>query len=249
MRFLQSLLGLAVLAASGTGTVWFLWPDTVRELREENQQLAREKRELQQKIARLSGRQRLAEIHIIDQVRPGEFVNGEPVKKPMSTLEFIEIDREGNTLPAKRFVIHDDVIFFDALVIKFAHTKVAEADPLRGRSLALFRRVYGENQQPIEGFSVDPEKKIPDVYRVNPDPSELEKKLWSKFWDYATDPKLAEEEGVRIAQGEAVYVPVRKGDTWRLTLQNNGGLNLKLTSAGDRGPMKLRNKPLAESAD
>ncbi len=249
MRFFQWMLGLAILAASGTGTLWFLWPDTIGELREENAKLVRQKRELQQKIARLSARQRLAEIHIIDQVRPGEFVNGRPADKPISTLEFIEIDRQGNTLPAKRFVIYDDVIFFDALVIKFEHDKVAAGDPLRGKSLTLFRRIYGEHQQPIEGFAVDTEHKIPSVYRVNPNPGELEKKLWSKFWDYATDPQLAEEDGVRVAQGEAVYVPVRKGDTWRLTLQNNGGLNLKLTSAGDRGPMKLHNKPLAESSD
>ncbi|NLX14272.1 MAG: hypothetical protein GXY44_11545 [Phycisphaerales bacterium] len=247
MRLLRLMAGLTVLAASGAG-VWYLYrPPETRQLRQENQELLRQRRELEGMVERLASEQRIAEIHVIDQVRPGELINGVPAPSVVTILEFIEIDRQGNTLPGKRFQIHDSLIFFDALVIQFDPDHVAAGDALRGKSLALFRRIFGEHQKPVDGYAIDPAGQIPDVYRVNPLPSDLEKKLWSRFWDYATDPELAKQEGVRVAQGEAVYAPMRKGDTWTITLQNNGGLNLKLVRAGDRGPMRLeswvRDKP------
>jgi len=135
------------------------------------------------------------------------------------------------------------VIHFDALVIKFDHEDVAAGEALRGKSLALFRRIYGENQNPAEGHRVDPENDVPSVYRVNPQPSEFELRLWGRFWDYATDPDLAARDHVRVAQGESVYVPMQKGDVWTLTLQNNGGLNIKLRRAGRTGPARTSSGP------
>lgn len=239
---MRLMAGLIVLAASGVGAVYLFWSPEARLLRQENQELLRQRRELEGMVERLTGEQRIAEIHVIDQVQPGELVNGVPAVSVATTIEFIEVDRQGNTLPGKRFLIHDGLIFFDALVIQFDQEQVAAGDALRGKSLALFRRVYGEHQKPVDGYAIDPAGQIPDVYRVNPMPSDLEKKLWSRFWDYATNPALAKQEGVRVAQGEAVYAPMRKGDTWTITLQNNGGLNLKLVRAGDRGPMRLESR-------
>lgn len=242
MHTIRWLMGLAVITASATGTLWLLWPSEVVRLREENQQLNRQNEMLMQSVERLTGEDRVAEIHVIDQIRPGDLVNGRPADDIRTIIEFIEIDRQGNTLPARRFEIGHDVLFFDALVIKFDADDVAAGDALRGKNLSLFRRIYGENQRPMDGYPIDPENQVPDIYRVHPKPSEFERELWKKFWDYATDPELAKQEGVSVAQGEAVYVPMSKGDGWLLTMQNNGGLNLKLVTPGRENPIRLQSE-------
>jgi hypothetical protein len=46
-------------------------------------------------------------------------------------------------------------------------------DLLRGKSLHLFRRVFGEAQEPRDGPSIGTTRPdgIPDVYRISPSPS------------------------------------------------------------------------------
>lgn len=243
VRFAQWLIGLAVVTASGVATVYLLSPGEADRLRKENESLAREKFELQRAVERLTAEDRVAEVHVLDQVRAGQVVDGVPAAGDLTTIEFIEIDRQGHPLPSRRFTIKDSVVYFDALVVKFSHEDVTAGDLLKGKSLALFRRVYGEHQNPSDGFWVDPAGDVPNIYRVHPEPSEYERGLWSKFWDYATDPALAGRSGVRVAQGEAVYVPMRKGDVWSLTLQNNGGLNISLRRTGQREPARLNSSP------
>jgi hypothetical protein len=229
VRATHWVLGLATIAVCGVATVWLLTPGESARLRRENEelvrqkeQLDREKKELARAIERLTAATRLADILVLDQTPRGA---GGPV---MTTLQFVEWDRQGKPLPARIFVIQDDVIFFDALVIKFNAEHVAAGDALRGKSVSLFRRVYGEHQNPAEGYCIDPEGDVPSVFRVNPEPSPFERRLWSQFWDYVGNPQLAAAEGVRVAQGEAVYVRMRKGQQWTLNLDNNGGMNINL---------------------
>jgi len=115
---------------------------------------------------------------------------------------------------------------FDALVIKFEDDYVAQGDALRGKSVALFRRVYCETQAPEDGFRLGRHGDVPDVYRTNPNPTPFEIDLWERFWSFAADPDSAALAGVRVAQGEAVYAPMKPGEHWLLTLEADGGLNL-----------------------
>lgn len=246
MRFVRWMVGLAVVTTAATATVWVLKPDETGHLRAQREALEQEKRELQRVVQRLTAEDRVAEVHVIDQIRAGQIVNGQPAASFMTTIEFIELDREGHPLPAKRFVIHDDTVYFDALVIKFDQQAVAEADELRGKNIALFRRIFGESQEPIDGFPIDSKGDVPNVYRIEPNPTPFEQKLWAQFWDYATNPKLAAEAGVRIAQGEAVYVPMKRGEIWTLTLQNNGGLNIKLRRPMPGSLIPPENGPIAK---
>lgn len=232
VRSIQWILGLAVVTVCGVSTVWFLAPGEADRLRREKEELAQQRAELQRSIQRLTGEDRVAEVRVIDQVRAGDMVDGRRVEQTQTTIEFVELDRQQHPLPAQRFVVPDTVLFFDALVIKFDQEHVTAGDALRGKSLALFRRIYGEHQRPIDGFAVDPEGNVPHVFRVNPEAGRFERKLWAQFWSYATDPELAARDGVRVAQGEAVYVPMNKGEVWTLTLQNNGGLNIRLHRKG-----------------
>jgi hypothetical protein len=229
---------LVLVTGFGAGAVWMLLPGEASRLRKQNEDLARQKFELERAVQRLSGEDRVAEVHVLDQVLAGQVVNGQPAPQDATTIDFIEIDREGHPLPSRRFVINDRVIHFDALVIKFDPEDIAAGDPLRGKSLALFRRIYGERQRPSDGSRIDSEGDVPNVYRVQPQPSEFERQLWSRFWDYARDVQLAARDRVRVAQGESVYEPVMKGDVWTLTLQSNGGLSIKLRRTDRMGPAR-----------
>ncbi|MCL2330021.1 MAG: hypothetical protein FWC56_01825, partial [Phycisphaerae bacterium] len=212
----------------GAGAVYMVLPSEADRLRQENEKIQREKEELKLAIQRLCGEDRVAEVRVTDQIRMGDIINGRPATEDSTTIEFVEIDREGHPLPSQRFVIKDQVVHFDALVLKFQHEDVAKGDPQKGKSLALFRRIYGDSQQPAQGYPIDPDGGVPNIFRVQPNPSEFEKKLWVQFWEYARDPELAARDGIRVAQGEAVYQPMVKGDLWTLSLQSNGGLNIKL---------------------
>ncbi|HOW18660.1 MAG TPA: hypothetical protein PLC79_06450, partial [Phycisphaerae bacterium] len=67
-------------------------------------------------------------------------------------------------------------------------------------------------------------------FRLADKPGEFEQRLWGRFWSYVTDPAAAKKEGIRIAQGEAVYAPMTTGQRWTLTLEADGGLNLHITA-------------------
>jgi hypothetical protein len=239
VRYLQWSLGLVVLGAAIASTLWLLSPgETARlrreheeyekRLRQENEDLQKRRADLEQAVSRLTGQDRVAEVYVVEQVKKGEVLNGQPAATDVTVIEFVEIDREGHPLPSKRFIINDSILHFDALVLKFDPEYVAEGDALRGKSLALFRRIYGESQAAVNGFPIDPSGDVPNIYRVNPQPTAFELQLWSRFWELASDPNLAAKNGVRIAQGEVKYVPVRKGQVWTLTIENNGGMNVKL---------------------
>ena len=212
-------------------------------LQRRSERLERERKALSEVVERLSIEHRVAEVEVIQQH------SDERGRVSQTVLRLTEIDRDGNPLPPHTFGVPGNVPHFDALVIKFKDDYVARGDQLRGRSLALFRRVYGESQAPENGFWFGCRGEVPDVYRISSEPSDFEVSLWEEFWSYATDRVRAELAGVRVAQGEAVYAPMKAGERWLLTLESDGGLNLiKQSQAGHlldvlAGPPELRNDP------
>jgi hypothetical protein len=61
----------------------------------------------------------------------------------------------------------------------------------------------------------------------------FEKRLWEQFWEIATNPRLAAAMGVRVAQGEAVYKPLRMGQVYELIVDAAGGMSLRPLPADD----------------
>jgi len=57
--------------------------------------------------------------------------------------------------------------------------------------------------------------------------------FWNMFWDFMDDPGLAAHYGVRVAQIEAPAIAPRAGQTWKVTLDAAGGLNLTLLEKAD----------------
>ncbi|MFH0980892.1 MAG: hypothetical protein V2A79_05065 [Planctomycetota bacterium] len=189
-------------------------------LRQQAEQLERDRRQLAEIVEHLKLERRVAQVDVLEQHTDAD---GQVME---TVMRLTEIGRDGAPLPAQVFGIRGRVPHFDALVIKFKDDYVGRGDPLRGTSLALFRRVYGETQAPEDGYWLGRRGEVPDVYRVSAEPSEFEVNLWREFWSYALDPAKARAAGVRVAQGEAVYAPMTSGERWLLTLEIDGGLNL-----------------------
>jgi len=216
LRTIAKLLFLVLLVVAGVAGLMFQRRDTtvaqLSDARQKNEQL-------KQVVQRLEAERRVADVIVTGQKAEGGV--------QMTTLLFVEYARDGSTLPARRFTIDGNVAHVDAVVVKFDRDFVQDNDPLRGHSLALFTRLYGENQPPEKGFLIDTPGEIPDVYR-SPDPyaSDFERELWSNFWKLADDEAYRKSRGVRVAQGEGVWVPFHPDKLYTLTLDSDGGLNI-----------------------
>lgn len=176
-------------------------------------------------VDRLEASTRVAQVVVTDQE-----VN-EQSGLLETTIKFAELDRQGEALPPRTFTVEGDVIYFDALVIKFDRDYVERGEALRGKSLHLFRRIFGEHQPPERGFPIDGSPReggVPDPYRVDGEANDFEVELWKDFWSYAVDPAAAREKGVRVVQGEAVYTRFVEQNLYTLTLDHDGGLNIEI---------------------
>jgi hypothetical protein len=226
------MFGGAVLV----GTAWWAVGDHARERR--IVELEQERTELQRVISRLKDERRVAQIEVVDQTWSSDN------RVASTTIEFVALGREGEVGRAKRIMIPGDVCYVDALVIRFLDEYVEKGDALRGHSLHLFRRIFGEDQRPLEGYPLDEPGMIPDAYRSRDEPSQFERRLWQRFWEYAGDPSMAREAGVRLAQGEAAYQRLRMGQRWKIATRADGGL--EMTPLGDGQPPKSAPPTLAE---
>lgn len=165
--------------------------------------------------------QRLARISVLSQ-------EGSAEKGDLATrFSFVDVDQAGKPLGEPRvFSIAGDLAYIDSWVVKFGDEYVEEGDPLRATSVSLFRRVFGEKQLPSEGFPLDEEGGQPAVYRTGGAMSDFEKELWARFWDYANDPELAKQKGVRAAHGEAPSIQLRPGKSYLIELRASGGMSV-----------------------
>ncbi|MEZ6085214.1 MAG: hypothetical protein R3E58_15070 [Phycisphaerae bacterium] len=194
-----------------------------RALALQAERLKREKAQLDEVIERLDVEERVAEIEVLQQHRNAQ-------GDLQTVIRFTEFGRGGKRLEPLVFGVPSNTPHFDALVIKFERDYVKRGDALRGHNLALFRRVYGDTQSPNSGYWIGERSGVPDLYRIADEPTEFELNLWNEFWEYAANPDKAADAGVRVAQGESVYAPMKPGELWRLSLDAGGGLNLKKQS-------------------
>jgi len=183
---------------------------------------------LEKMVNRLTNTRTLAQI-----VVTGQDIDEQTGWVRSTTFLMNQLDETGEVTNHACLTIPGRVGFFDALVIKFDPDSVAAADPLRGHSLALLRRVYSEQLAPRDGFPLDIPGDIPPRYLIDEQPTEYERMLWDRFWDLAQDTDMADELGVRVVQGEAVYKPLFPGSMYALTLDSIGGLNLETVEIPD----------------
>ena len=192
---------------------------TVREMETLQEQMEERLEAKEAMIQRLNRSRRLAHIHVLDQ-RPTP--DGGVAE---TDLLFIELDEDGGEIARQTFTLPGDVLFVDAWSVKFHHEDIAEGHPLRGQTLILLRRVYSDRMAPIDGYPIDVPGAAPPAYATG-EVSEFEQRVWEHFWQLAGDPVAAAAIGVRVAQGEAVYKPVRRGQIYQLSVDAAGGMSL-----------------------
>ncbi|MEZ6020795.1 MAG: hypothetical protein R3F17_12055 [Planctomycetota bacterium] len=130
---------------------------------------------------------------------------------------------EGQTI-----VVDGKKVYLETLTIKFNDEYVEGGDFLRGSSICLFQRVFGENQSPQNGTEIDNKGVHPSPYDLTGDGEQdlFYAELWTQFWEYANDPDAAREKGVRAQHGEAPFVETRPGKVYRVELRASGGLTI-----------------------
>ena len=116
------------------------------------------------------------------------------------------------------------MIYVDAWVIKYEDRFVESGDPLRSMSVCIFRRIFGESQEPRAGFVIDSVGSTPAAYRTGGTMTDSEREIWSKFWEYANNPVLAGRAGIRAAHGEAPSIKLMLRKRYRILLRASAGL-------------------------
>src|SRR5688500_18902860 len=154
---------LTLLVIGGAVALWQYEKRWSRDARREQELLEAKQKaaQLEQFIQRLTTHKRRGEIIVSEQSKnsAGDVES--------TTLLFVEYAPDGKPLPPRFFTIEGNVAHLDALVIKFEQDLVKEGDPLRGHSLALFHRLYGDHQKPVDGFRIDAPGATPEVYKDN----------------------------------------------------------------------------------
>lgn len=213
------------------GALWVWSSNREARLREEihamEAKMAAEIKARDAMIERLERSHRKARIEVVGQrVGPEGYESPRDGTRIVSTdVRFIELDDAGRELGRREFTIPGDVLFVDAWTARFPKESVAEGNPLRDRTVVLFRRIYSEQLPPVQGFPIDTPGGIPCGY-AGSERMRLEQAVWQGFWKIAADPGVAREHGIAVAQGEAVYKPVRQGEAYELMVDAAAGLTL-----------------------
>ncbi len=218
LRNLAKIAFLAALACAGSVGIYIYQARDAAD--QEKADLKRRNQQLEQIVERLSSERRIAQVLVTEQQRDEQGLLH-------TTLLFVEETRDGRTLSPRRITVRGDQIYIDALVIKFGHDYIKEGDALRGQSIALFDKIFGSAEKPDEATRIDEPGRIPEMYRgTDPRISDFEQALWRGFWELAQNPELAASQGVRIAQGQSVYGPLRPELLYTLTITPDGNIDM-----------------------
>ncbi len=199
--------------------------ERIAELDREVATRGRRIQELEFRLELLKIDHRVARIDVLEQ--------GPAPNEPgaiQTTVRFVELDGRGEPVGEGQVAsVRGDRVYLESLVIKFDDAHVEAGDFLRGTSVCLFTRVFGEGTAPEAGTPIDSAGTRPHPYGAAGDrESDLfQAELWEKFWDYAHDPEAAAAKGVRAIHGEAPFVRARPGRSYRVELRASGGLSIQ----------------------
>lgn len=194
-----------------------------REVARLQQTVEEQQRQIEQldtSLRLLKVNHRVARLTVVNQQQDPE------TGRTVSEIEFVELDQEGRPLDnPKQFRIQGDLVYVDNWIVKFDDKYVEQADIDRATSLVLFRRIYGEFQEPSQGFPLDEVGSRPRAYGRG-EMSEFEQRIWDDFWNIANDESRARELGIRAAHGDAPFIKVKEGTSYLLQLRASDGLSI-----------------------
>ena len=197
----------------------------IKNISETIHDLLAENKELKAIITRLTEERQIGYSKVVKQ----ENING----KTMTTLKFIETARDdpGVKILEKEYTIEGDVVHFDALIVKFDNTMVMDG---RERALYLWRRIYGENMSPSDGFVIEEKGSEPERYRELLGDHSLWDKLtfkrdvtgrfWDEIWNLTEDPDKLKKYGISAVYGNVVYSKLRPGLIYIFKITDTGQL-------------------------
>lgn len=181
---------------------------------------------LNQIIERLEADSRIAEVLVTDSLF--DKITG----KTMTTIKFLEYDSKGKPLTAKFFTFSDNIIQFQSLVIRFDDKYVRKSDKLRGKSIYLFWKVFMLDGANTQEYVITPINEVPNGYKIENCISSFEKRLWSKFWDYALNPEC-KKLGVKNTQIEAPGTKFVPGILYTIKIEHDGGIRIDASKIPD----------------
>jgi hypothetical protein len=179
------------------------------------QELLAENKELKQALTNLSREDQIGYAKVIAQeTRDGEL---------LTTIRFVETARDDKLqkILEKEYTVAGDIIHFDALIVKFANKMVLDG---KMRALYLWRRVYGEQMTPQEGFAIEDAGVEPQRYSdlLKLLPAEQRHMFWANIWDLANDPEKLAQYDIEAIYGNAVYTKLRTGLIYVFKIDSTG---------------------------
>ena len=133
----------------------------ISDLSAENSELkvAIEKLEVRNKLLKLD--QRLAEIKVLETGTESD--TGDPYME----IEFVELSADNQPIgEKKRARLKGEMLYVDALVVKFNDQYIEENDLLRGSTLHVFQSVWGDLDGPRGGLRLDENLKKKKDYKT-----------------------------------------------------------------------------------
>ena len=150
---------------------------------------------------------------------------------PLMELCFTEIGGDGEAIGiSKNYTIKGDEFFVDGWIVAFEDKYVEQADELRGRSLFVFKSIYGNDEPPRNAQRLDDDSQSrPGIYQDDRK-SEFEEKIWSDFWGVCNDPIKQQELGIRAIHGQSNYIAGKEGKTYQIEIRASGSSGIKIVN-------------------
>ena len=148
---------------------------------------------------------------------------------PFMEVGFTEVDERGEQVGSTRnFTIKGEFLYLDGWVVTFEDKYVEGNDELRAASLFVFKSIYGDQEKPADGQSLDmnsADSGPPGIYKSAKKVA-FEQKIWGDFWKVSNDEGLQKEYGIRAAYGHSSYVKGIEGKTYRAHIRASGAMTL-----------------------
>jgi len=140
-----------------------------------------------------------------------------------SVVRFVQTaaDNPQTTVSEQLFVVRGDIIYFDALIVKFTNEYVKDGTE---RALYLWRRIYGETTTPANGDAIEIAGTAPERYYTITESLHLKNRdiFWEAIWELANDPTRLSDYGVQAVFGNAIYTRMQPGKVYIFKISASG---------------------------
>jgi hypothetical protein len=207
------MAGMTLVTLGVVGMLAYLGLQTTQTIRE----LLGDNKQLRSAITNLTETRQIGYAKVLGQeTREGQL---------FTKLLFVATEPEDPTrrVIEREYEIEGDVVFFDALIVKFGTELVMDG---REKAMYLWRRVYGESMSPSMGHVIEMPGEIPVRYRELTARLKLDQQqlFWDEIWALADDPDRLADIGVQAVYGNVVYKKLRPGLIYVFKIEANGAL-------------------------